>query len=62
MSLDDLANIATILSLIISAISLIISGITLKIALSIKIFINKEKNNNIQKSTVSNSTINQIKG
>ena len=62
MNLSDLANIATILGLVISIISLIISGITLKLALNIKININKDRNNNIAKSTISNSKINQIKG
>lgn len=62
MLLEDLANIATILGLIISIISLIISGITLKIAFNIKVIVNKDKSNNIKKSTISGSTINQIKG
>lgn len=62
MILEDLANIATILGLIISIISLIISGITLKIAFNIKVIVNKDKSNNIKKSTISGSTINQIKG
>ena len=62
MSLEDLANIATIMGLVISIISLIISGITLKLALNIKININQDKSNNILKSSVHDSTINQIKG
>lgn len=62
MSLEDLANIATIMGLVISIISLIISGITLKLALNIKININQDKSNNILKSSVNDSTINQIKG
>lgn len=62
MTLSDLANIATILGLVISIISLIISGITLKLAFNIKINVNKDKNNNITKNTISDSTINQIKG
>lgn len=62
MTLSDLANIATILGLVISIISLIISGITLKLAFNIKINVNKDRNNNITKNTISDSTINQIKG
>lgn len=62
MTLSDLANIATILGLVISTISLIISGITLKLAFNIKINVNKDRNNNITKNTISDSTINQIKG
>ena len=62
VSLEDLANIATIMGLVISIISLIISGITLKLALNIKININQDKSNNILKSSVNDSTINQIKG
>ena len=62
MSLEDLANIATIMGLVISIISLIISGITLKLALNIKININQDKSNNILKTSVNDSTINQIKG
>ena len=62
VTLDDLANIATIFGLVISIISLIISGITLKLALNIKISVNNDKSNNIKKSTINDSTINQIKG
>lgn len=62
MSLENLANIATIMGLGVSIISLIISGITLKLALNIKININQDKSNNILESSVNNSTINQIKG
>lgn len=62
MTLSDLANIATILGLVISIISLIISGITLKLAFNIKINVNKDRNNNITKNTISDSTINQIEG
>lgn len=62
MTLGDLANIATILGLVISIISLIISGITLKLAFNIKININKDRSNNIKKNTINDSTINQIKG
>lgn len=62
MNLEDLANVATILGLVISIISLIISGITLKIAFSIKINVTKDKSNNIKKNIISDSTINQIKG
>ena len=61
MTLGDLANIATILGLVISIISLIISGITLKLAFNIKISINKDRSNNIKKNTINDSTINQIK-
>ena len=62
VSLENLANIATIMGLGVSIISLIISGITLKLALNIKININQDKSNNILESSVNNSTINQIKG
>lgn len=62
MTLGDLANIATILGLVISIISLIISGITLNLAFNIKISINKDRSNNIKKNTINDSTIHQIKG
>ena len=56
MNLEDWANIATIISLLMSVFSLIISGVTIRKVIKI------ENNNNLQNSSVNNSTINQIKG
>ena len=62
MTLTQCAEIASIISCLISIIALVISGLTLKFAISINTNISKDEINVVEKSKIKDSKINMRNG